>query len=210
MRVSLYGRVSTANHGQDVGLQLSELRDYCARRGFEIMGEYVDHGISGAKDSRPALNRLMTDAHHRKFDAVCCWKLDRFGRSLKHLVNAIADLEALGIAFISLQDNLDLSTPSGRLMFHIIAAMAQFERSLIQERVRAGMRNAQAKGRQIGRRKAVFDPDQARSLVASGKSLAQVGAALGVSASTVCRSFSANLRRKRLFPPSHNRRPQPR
>jgi DNA invertase Pin-like site-specific DNA recombinase len=129
----------------------------------------------------------MTDAHQRKFDAVCCWRLDRFGRSLKHLVNAIADLEALGVAFISLQDNLDLGTPSGRLMFHIIAAMAQFERSLIQERVRAGMRNARAKGRQIGRRRANFNPDQARSLLASGHSLAQVGNALGVSASTICR-----------------------
>jgi DNA invertase Pin-like site-specific DNA recombinase len=187
MRVALYGRVSTANHGQDVGMQMTELRHYCARRGFEITGEYIDHGISGAKDSRPALNRLMADAHQRRFDAVCCWKLDRFGRSLKHLVNAIADLEAMGIAFISLQDNLDLSTPPGRLMFHIIAAMAQFERSLIQERVRAGMRNARAKGRQIGRRRAAFDPEQARSLLLAGRSLAQVGAALGVSASTVCR-----------------------
>jgi DNA invertase Pin-like site-specific DNA recombinase len=168
-------------------MQLTELRDYCARRGFEIAGEYVDQGISGANVSRPALNRLMTDAHQRKFDAVCCWKLDRFGRSLKHLVNAIADLEALGVALISLQDNLDLSTPSGRLMFHIIAAMAQFERSLIQERVRAGMRNARAKGRQIGRRRAAFDPERARCLLAAGKSLAQVGVALGVSASTVCR-----------------------
>jgi hypothetical protein len=129
MRVALYGRVSTTNHGQDVGVQLTELRDYCARRRFEITGEYVDHGISGAKDSRPALNRLMADAHKRNFDAVCCWKLDRFGRSLKHLVNAIADLESLGVAFISLQDNLDLSTPSGRLMFHIIAAMKVWLRS---------------------------------------------------------------------------------
>jgi DNA invertase Pin-like site-specific DNA recombinase len=187
MRVALYGRVSTMNHGQNIEMQLEELRDYCARRGFEINGEYLDRGISGAKDSRPALNQLMSDAHQRKFDAVCCWRLDRFGRSLKHLVNAIADLEALGVAFISLQDNLDLSTPSGRLMFHIIAAMAQFERSLIQERVRAGMRNARAKGRQIGRRRANFNPDQARSLLASGHSLAQVGAELGVSASTVCR-----------------------
>lgn len=191
MRVALYGRISTANHGQDVGMQLTEMRGYCARRGFEITGEYIDQGVSGAKDSRPALNRLMADAHQRKFDAVCCWKLDRFGRSLKHLVNAIADLEALGVAFISLQDNLDLSTPSGRLMFHIIAAMAQFERSLIQERVRAGMRNARAKGIQIGRRRAAFDASQARSRLASGQSMAQIGAAFGISASTVCRRLQA-------------------
>jgi DNA invertase Pin-like site-specific DNA recombinase len=92
----------------------------------------------------------MDDASQRKFDAVVVWKLDRFGRSLKHLVNALAEFEALGIAFISLKDNLDLTTPAGRLMFQIIGAMAAFEKSLIQDRVRAGLRNARAKGRQLG------------------------------------------------------------
>lgn len=110
---------------------------------------------------------------------------------MKHLVNAIADLEALGVAFISLQDNLDLSTPSGRLMFHIVAPMAQFERSLVQERARAGMRQARANGRQIGRRRAAFDPERTRSLLKSGHSLAEIGAVLGISASTVCRRVQA-------------------
>src|SRR5205807_5429915 len=96
---------------------------------------YVDRA-SGIKESRPALNRLMTDARRRKFDMIAVWKIDRFGRSLKHLVNALAELEAVGVAFVSLRDNLDLSTPAGRLMFQIIAAMAEFERALIQERVR--------------------------------------------------------------------------
>ena len=112
-----------------------------------ITEEYVDLGVSGATSSRPALNRLTADAKRRQFDGVIVWKLDRFGRSLKHLVNAIADFEALGVAFVSLRDNLDLSTPSGRLMFQIIGAMAEFERSLIQERVKAGLRNAKAKGK---------------------------------------------------------------
>jgi len=140
-------------------MQLRELREYCERRGLDIAGEYTD-SASGAKDSRPELNRLMADAKQRRFDAVCVWKLDRFGRSLRHLVNALADLESLGVSFISIRDNLDLSTPSGRLMFQIIGAMAEFERALIQERVRAGLRNARAKGKLLGRPRMVVDASQ--------------------------------------------------
>src|SRR5580658_7499637 len=155
-RVALYCRVST-NHGQDPELQLRELREYAASRGWKIMQEYVDQGVSGSKDSRPALNRLMSDAHQRKIDAVLVWKLDRFGRSLRHLVNALAELEAAGVAFASLTDNLDLSTPAGRLMFQVIAAMGEFERELIRERVRSGMRNAKEKGKSIGRPRSIVD-----------------------------------------------------
>jgi DNA invertase Pin-like site-specific DNA recombinase len=150
-RVAIYARVSTANHGQDAGLQTQDLRQFADARGWQLADEYVDAGVSGAKDSRPELNRLMADAKRRRFDVVLVWKLDRFGRSLRHLVNALAEFESLGIAFVSLSDNLDLSTPSGRLMFNIIGAMVEFERALIQERVRAGMRNARAKGHRIGR-----------------------------------------------------------
>ena len=149
-RVALYARVSTLN-GQDPEMQLSELREYALRRGWTITSEYVDQGVSGSRESRPQLNQLMADAHRRSFDAVLVWKIDRFGRSLKHLVNALADLCAYGVAFVSLRDNFDLSTPSGRLMFQIVGAMAEFERALIQERVRAGLRNAQSKGRRLGR-----------------------------------------------------------
>src|SRR5450755_2498236 len=130
-RVALYARVSTLN-GQDPEMQLSELREYASRRGWTITSEYVDQGVSGAKESRPELNRLMADAHRRKFDAVLVWKIDRVGRSLRHLVNALADLDSLGVAFVSLRDNLELTTPSGRLMFQVIGAMAEFERALIQ------------------------------------------------------------------------------
>jgi DNA invertase Pin-like site-specific DNA recombinase len=148
-RVALYARVSTLN-SQDPEMQLAELREYAGRRGWQVVEEFTDQGVSGCKESRPALNRLMSDACRRRFDAVLVWKIDRFGRSLKHLVNALAELAALGVAFISLRDNLDLSTPSGRLMFQIIGAMAEFERALIQERVRAGIRNARAKGQRLG------------------------------------------------------------
>src|SRR5215470_15919943 len=156
LSVALYARVSTLDKGQDVNLQLNELRDYSERRGWKIAGEYVDNGVSGAKESRPELNRLMADAKKRKFDAIAVWKLDRFGRSLKHLVLTLADLESLGIAFVSLRAGFDLSTPSGRLMFQIIGAMGEFERNLIRERVRAGMAHAKAKGRNSRRGRSTF------------------------------------------------------
>jgi len=142
--------VSTLNGNQDPEMQLSELREYAARRDWQIVEEYVDRGVSGSKDSRPALNRLMVHAHRRKFDAVLVWKIDRWGRSLKHLVNSLAELDVYGIAFV-LRDNFDPGTPSGRLMFQIIGAMAEFERSLIQERVRAGLAHARASGKRLGR-----------------------------------------------------------
>ena len=184
MRVAIYARVSTTN-GQSPEMQLSDLREYASRRGWETFAEYVDNGVSGAKESRPELNRLMADAHRRHFDVVLCWKVDRFGRSLKHLVNALADLDSYGIAFVSLRDNLDLSTPSGRLMFQIIGAMAEFERSLIQERVRAGLRNAKLKGKTLGRPPLTLDHGRIARLRASGATIREISAQLGVSASTV-------------------------
>lgn len=184
MRVALYARVSTTN-GQDPEMQLREMREYAARRGWEITDEYTDHGISGSRESRPALNRLMADAQRRKFDAVLVWKVDRFGRSLRHLVNALAELGALGVAFVSLRDNLDLSTPSGRLMFGVIGAMAEFERSLIQERVRAGLRNASAKGQQLGRPQRIVNRDTILRLKAEGVSLRQIAEQLGIGYGTV-------------------------
>lgn len=184
MRVGIYARVSTLI-GQSPEMQLAELREYASRRGWEIYGEYVDSGVSGSKESRPELNRLMSDVHLRRFDVVLCWKVDRFGRSLKHLVNALADLDSYGVAFVSLRDNLDLSTPSGRLMFQIIGAMAEFERSLIQERVRAGLRNAKLKGKTLGRPPLTLDRDRIARLRASGASIREISAQLDVSTATI-------------------------
>jgi len=182
-RVARYARVSTVL-GQSPEMQLVELREYAARRGWHVIGEYVDRA-SGIKESRPALNRLMTDARRRKFDMIAVWKIDRFGRSLKHLVNALAELEAVGVAFVSLRDNLDLSTPAGRLMFQIIAAMAEFERALIQERVRAGLRNARQRGKRLGRPRVVVDVAQIRSLRAVGASWRTISRQLGVGVGTL-------------------------
>jgi DNA invertase Pin-like site-specific DNA recombinase len=187
IRVALYSRVST-NHGQDPEMQTRELREYADRRGWSVVEEYIDRGVSGAKASRPALNRLMADAQRRKIDTVLVWKLDRFGRSLRHLVNAIAELESLGVAFVSLRDNLDLTTPSGRLMFQIIGAMAEFERSLIQERVRAGLRNAKAKGKKLGRPRVYVDESKIEQLRASGASWRAIAKELGLGIGTVHRT----------------------
>lgn len=185
--IALYARVSMANGHQDPEMQLRELREYAALRGWKIAAEYVDHGVSGSKESRPALNRLMADAHLRKFDAVLVWKIDRFGRSLKHLVNSLADLADYGVAFISLRDNLDLSTPSGRLMFQIIGAMAEFERALIQERVKAGLRNARAKGKRLGRPQRIVNVDKIALLRSQGDSWRAISTKLGVGVATLYR-----------------------
>jgi DNA invertase Pin-like site-specific DNA recombinase len=134
----------------------------------------------------------MADAKQRRFDAVCVWKLDRFGRSLRHLVNALADLESLGVCFISLKDNLDLSTPSGRLMFNIIGAMAEFERELIRERVKAGMKNAKAKGTRIGRPRAIVDTAQIARLRAQGLSWKKIAKQMGLGVGTLYRVAPAN------------------
>jgi DNA invertase Pin-like site-specific DNA recombinase len=186
LRVAIYARVSTIDKGQDPDLQLSELREYVERRGWKIVSEYVDKGHSGAKESRPALNRMMADARRRKFDVIAVWKLDRFGRSLKHLVTALADLESLGITFVSLRDGFDLSTASGRLMFQIIGAMGEFERNLIRERVKAGMTNARRKGIRIGRPSGpaiAIDMRSVRARRAAGESLRAIARDLGCSPS---------------------------
>src|SRR5664280_1034333 len=183
-RVALYARVSTLNN-QDPEMQLAELREYAGRRGWQIVEEFTDQGVSGCKESRPSLNRLMSDACRRRFDAVLVWKIDRFGRSLKHLVTALADLDAYGVAFISLRDNLDLSIPTGRLMFAVIGAMAEFELSLTKERVRCGLVNARANGKQLGRPRRVTDGDRILQMKAEGASLREIANAMGIGYGTV-------------------------
>ena len=190
MKIALYARVSTADKGQDPEMQLRELREYCHRRDWTISGEFVDVGVSGSKDSRPQLNKLMAAAKQRQFDAVLVWKLDRFGRSLKHLVSALAEFEALGVAFVSLRDSFDLTTPAGRLMFNMVASFAEFERDIIRERVKAGIANRRSKGFRVGRKPVAVDPARLQSLRAQGHTIRQIAATLGVSRSLVHKTLA--------------------
>jgi DNA invertase Pin-like site-specific DNA recombinase len=188
-RIAIYARVSTVNHGQNPEMQLEEIREYAARRGWTVVGEYVDVGISGSKASRPQLDRMIRDAHLRRYDAVVVWKLDRLGRSLKHLVTTIEDLAAYGVSFVSLRDNLDLSTPAGRLMLHIIGAMAEFERELIRERVSAGIQAARKRGVRLGRPRTYINPDKIRELRSAGVPWRAIAKRLGVGTGTACRAL---------------------
>ena len=187
MKAALYARVSTAN-GQSPEMQLRELREYVARRGWEAAAEYVDTGYSGARERRPALDRLLADARRRRFDAVVVWRYDRFARSLRQLVNALEEFRALGIDFVSLREGVDTSTPNGRLVFGIFASIAEFERELIRDRVRAGLRNARAKGKRLGRPRVAVDRAKVADLRRGGASWATVGARLGVSRGTARRA----------------------
>lgn len=155
MKVALYARVSKVGKDvkQDPEVQLRDLREWCTSKNHRIVAEYIDQGVSGIKASRPELNRLMTAAgKDGGFDAVVVWRLDRFGRSLQHLQNAIASLRSSGVQFISLKEGFDLSTPMGKMFFAILGAIAEFERDLIAERIMAGLRHARAKGRVPGRK----------------------------------------------------------
>jgi DNA invertase Pin-like site-specific DNA recombinase len=190
MRAAIYARVSTTGQGQSPEMQVRELREYCERRGWQIAGEYVDAGISGAKDSRPELNKLMADAHRRRFDAVVVWKFDRFARSVSHLLRALETFNALGVAFVSLSEQIDTSTPTGKMVFTVLGAVAELERSLIAERVRAGVRNARANGKRLGRPPSGVDADQVARLRASGASWREVERQLAVSARTARRTVA--------------------
>src|SRR6267154_2328131 len=183
MRIGIYARVSTKD--QSCELQLRDLRTYCAARGFDLVREYVDVGQSGAKDSRPELNILMGDARKRRFDAIVVWRFDRFARSTKHLLLALEEFRSLGIQFISYQENIDTSSPLGQALFTIVSAVAQLERDLIRERVSAGIRNAQANGRKLGRPKRAIDRERILELKVQGQSLRQIAAKLGVGYGTV-------------------------
>jgi DNA invertase Pin-like site-specific DNA recombinase len=192
--VALYARVSTLDKGQDPEMQLRELRAHAQAQGWEVFSEYVDHGISGSKDSRPQLNRMMADAAAGKFDAVLVWKLDRFSRSLRMLITSLESLAASGVSFVSLRDNLDLTTATGRLMFQMIGAFAEFEREITRERVRAGLRNARAKGKQLGRKaRTDIDVNEIARLRGEGLDWRQIAERTGVPRSTCFRVCPKNL-----------------
>ncbi len=181
-RAAIYARVSTLD--QEPENQLAELRRYVQARGWTGQ-EFVDHGVSGTKDRRPALDRLVADARQRKVDTVVVWRLDRLGRSLKHLVTLLDELQAFGVGFVSLGEGIDLQTPAGRLQFHILAALSEFEKSRIAERVRAGLARVRANGTRLGRPRAVVPA--AKLAAVSHLSTREAAGQLRVSVSTLKR-----------------------
>ncbi len=187
-RVAIYARVSTTNHGQDTAMQTRELKEYIERRGWQLAGEYVDIGISGTKEKRPELDRLMTDAHKRRFEVVCVWRFDRFARSVSHLLRALETFRALGIDFVSFSEQMDTSTPAGKLVFTVLGAVAELERSLIVERVKAGLRNARAKGKRLGRPRSLVDARKIAQLRAQGVSWRKIARQAGCSMRTARRA----------------------
>ena len=170
IRAALYARVSTVNHGQDVGLQLDELRQVAAQRGW-VVSEFVDAGVSGSKDTRPALDEMMAAARAGRVDLVAVWRFDRFARSTRHLLIACEELRCAGVGFLSLREQVDTSTPMGRAMFTIISAIAELEKDILRERVIAGVRRAQAAGKHCGRPKVEMDLRPALALLREGRSL---------------------------------------
>ena len=190
-RVAIYGRVSTTNHGQDVSMQTRELEQFAQARGWHLVDSYLDIGISGSKDKRPELDRLMADAHKRRFDVVVVWRFDRFARSVSHLLRALETFNALGIAFVRLSEQMDTTTPTGKMIFIVLGAVAELERSLIVERVKAGLRNARAKGKCLGRPKRIVDASKIATLRAAGLSWAKIAGRLDLGEGTVYRAAQA-------------------
>ena len=198
MRVAIYARVSTPDgKGQSPEMQLRELHEYCERRGWAIAGEYVDY-MTGSKDRRPELGRLMADAHRRRFDVCAVLRLDRMARSVSHLLRVLETFGSLSIQFVSLSEAIDTATPAGKMVFTVLGAVAELERSLIVERVKAGLRNARAKGKRLGRPRMVVDAARIAGLRAQGRTVRQIAAEFGMSRSLVHKTL-AN-RRPDIFP----------
>lgn len=189
VRVAFYRRVSTVGHGQDVNAQLEELQAVARQRGWTVARDYVDNGVSGAKESRPALNKLLRDTAGGKIDLVAVVRLDRLGRSLGHLIRVLDQLSAHGCGFVSIRDSgIDTTTASGRMMIHLLGAFAEFERQIIRERVLAGVTRARAKGKRFGRPpRQDLDAVAAKRLRAEGRSLNYIADALKCGKGTVIR-----------------------
>jgi DNA invertase Pin-like site-specific DNA recombinase len=183
MRAALYARCSTFDQSADV--QIGDLVGYAKRRGFEIYKVYVDRGVSGHKDSRPALDKLMVDAKKRLFDCVLVHRFDRFARSTRHLINALSEFQSLNIDFISYSESIDTTAPLGRMVFTVVSAIAEFERDLIRERVKAGVQKARQKGKRLGRSPVCVDINKLAKLRSEGLSMRQIAQRLGISKAKV-------------------------
>ena len=186
-RAAIYARVSTHN-GQNPEMQLEEVRQYCRRREWTVVREYVDKGVCGAQESRPSLDQLLTDCRKRAVDCVVVYRYDRFARSLRQLVNALEDFRALGIDFVSLHEGVDTSTPNGRLVFGIFASIAEFERELIRDRSRSGLALAKSHGKRLGRPRVVVDRMKVTGLRKEGRSWTEICQTLGISKGTAQRA----------------------
>jgi DNA invertase Pin-like site-specific DNA recombinase len=182
VRIALYARVSTAD--QDTDLQLVELRRYAAARGWVIAAEFVDRGVSGAAASRPALDQLWAAAKRRDVDGVVVWRFDRFSRSVSDLVRSLEEFRALGVAFVSIHEQIDTSSPTGRVVFAVVAAMAEFEREILRERVRAGLLRARERGVRLGR-PLKLDALEVLRLRRDGMSVRAIARQVGAPSSTV-------------------------
>ena len=191
-RAAIYARVSTHN-GQNPEMQLGEVRAYCDRRRWEVVQEYVAACVSGVKERRPALDRLLSDCRKRAVDAVVVCRYDRFARSLRQLVNALEEFRALGIDFVSLHEGVDTSTPNGRLVFGIFASIAEFQRELIRDRVRSGLAAAKARGKRLGRPAVILDRCRIALLREQGRSWRQISKEMGIGVGTLHRACSKNL-----------------
>jgi DNA invertase Pin-like site-specific DNA recombinase len=200
MRTAVYSRVSTL--GQHPEMQLAELREHATRRGWNVVGEYIDKGITGARERRPELDRLWVDCRKRKVDAVLVYRYDRFARSLRQLVNALEEFRALGIDFISLHEGVDTSTPNGRLVFGIFASIAEFERELIRGRVISGLAAAVARGVRLGRPKRTVNAAEIARLRASGASWREVAERMGIGVGTAVRALQQALQIPQEITPS--------
>jgi len=178
-RVGIYARVSTAD--QNCAQQLRDLRAYCKARGWTVEGEYVDHGVSGTKATRPEMDRLMDAARRRSIDAVMVWKLDRWGRSMSHFVASVQELDNLGVRFIAMTQGIDTDkgNAAGRLLMNVLAAFADFEHELIVERTLAGLARARREGKTLGRPRKVLDREKVRQLHAKGLGVRAIAAQLG-------------------------------
>ena len=191
VKVALYARVST--DGQDPEVQLMALRAHAAQRGWQVVEEFVDRGVSGARERRPALDRLLKAAWAGRFQVALVWRFDRFARSVKHLVGALETFRSLHVGFVSLQEQLDTATPIGQAMFTIIGAMAQLERDIIRERVKAGLERAKARGIRLGRPRIPVVADDLVALRAQGLSVGEMARRLRCSRSTVRRYLPTAL-----------------
>jgi DNA invertase Pin-like site-specific DNA recombinase len=193
-RVAIYARVSTTGHGQDVGLQVEELRQVASQRGWQVIHEFIDDGISGTSEERPGLDSLMSAVRAAQVDVVMVWRFDRFARSTRHLLEALDEFRRCQVDFVSLREQVDSSTAIGKALYTLIACVAELEHALIQERVQAGVARARERGVKFGRPRRGLDLRAAHALIDQGHSVREVADMLGLPRTTLRRRLAEGRR----------------